>query len=596
MGRMRFWFALDAAGPRCSPARLVATLAALSIGMALIAAGASRAQPLAAGPEFRVDTSTGDNPDIAIDHEGDFVVTWVDQGAKAQRFDRLGRRQGSVIEVSSGFNPEVALDGDGDFAVIWLGPGSEASSARRFDRNGNPRGDAFEVAVDGYWGHAVAMDGPGSFVVAWSDYSGGIGARRFDRLGAPIGDSFVVVESGRAAGYFPAVAMSAVGDFVVLGASWYGRQYDVFGQRYDWSGNPVGERFQVNTHTPGDQNFPAAAMARDGSFVVAWEAVESGTSDTDVFARRYNPAGSPVGGEIRINAHTALTQRDPDVAIRDDGTFFVVWTSAEQDGSGAGVFGRAFNRSGSPVGREIQINDHTSLNQANPAVALAPTGDLVVSWSDSVQYGSSNGVFAKRFSFGGGGADRDGDGVPDGVDNCPSVANPDQSDADGDGLGDDCVSPDVVLPPSAHFGANPVIGQGTMVEGGVVFGDDAVIGEFVRIFRLARGGDRVTVGDFATIGRRVRLGDDVTVGFASKIEAGATVGDGVTIGDRVVIRRNAVVEQQAVIEPLVQIAGGAHIGAGATIGMGAKIGRSAIVLPGAVVPPGTSVPPGVTFP
>ncbi len=34
--------------------------------------------------------------------------------------------------------------------------------------------------------------------------------------------------------------------------------------------------------------------------------------------------------------------------------------------------------------------------------------------------------------------DRDGDGVPDGRDNCPDVANPDQHDEDNDGIGDAC--------------------------------------------------------------------------------------------------------------------------------------------------------------
>ncbi|HYC21171.1 MAG TPA: thrombospondin type 3 repeat-containing protein [Candidatus Bathyarchaeia archaeon] len=36
------------------------------------------------------------------------------------------------------------------------------------------------------------------------------------------------------------------------------------------------------------------------------------------------------------------------------------------------------------------------------------------------------------------GPDRDGDGVPDDVDNCPTVYNPDQMDTDGDGIGDAC--------------------------------------------------------------------------------------------------------------------------------------------------------------
>ncbi len=34
--------------------------------------------------------------------------------------------------------------------------------------------------------------------------------------------------------------------------------------------------------------------------------------------------------------------------------------------------------------------------------------------------------------------DGDGDGIPDGQDNCPMIANPDQNDADGDALGDAC--------------------------------------------------------------------------------------------------------------------------------------------------------------
>lgn len=42
--------------------------------------------------------------------------------------------------------------------------------------------------------------------------------------------------------------------------------------------------------------------------------------------------------------------------------------------------------------------------------------------------------------------DRDGDGVSDGSDNCPSVANPDQADVDGNGVGDRCDPWTDVLP------------------------------------------------------------------------------------------------------------------------------------------------------
>lgn len=43
------------------------------------------------------------------------------------------------------------------------------------------------------------------------------------------------------------------------------------------------------------------------------------------------------------------------------------------------------------------------------------------------------------------GPDSDGDGTPDGMDNCPSVANPDQYDTDSDGLGNACDNCDYIV-------------------------------------------------------------------------------------------------------------------------------------------------------
>jgi hypothetical protein len=52
------------------------------------------------------------------------------------------------------------------------------------------------------------------------------------------------------------------------------------------------------------------------------------------------------------------------------------------------------------------------------------------------------------FDLGSGPIDVDGDGVPDGQDNCPSAANPGQEDSNGDGVGDACTPP----PPPANPG------------------------------------------------------------------------------------------------------------------------------------------------
>lgn len=53
--------------------------------------------------------------------------------------------------------------------------------------------------------------------------------------------------------------------------------------------------------------------------------------------------------------------------------------------------------------------------------------------------------------------DGDGDGVPDGVDNCPTVANPNQTDSNGNGIGDVCessctISQSLLVLPASLFG------------------------------------------------------------------------------------------------------------------------------------------------
>lgn len=65
-------------------------------------------------------------------------------------------------------------------------------------------------------------------------------------------------------------------------------------------------------------------------------------------------------------------------------------------------------------------------------------------------------------------ADRDGDGVPDAVDNCPAAANPGQADEDGDGIGDACDDCPLVSNPAQP----PAVPPGTDDADGDGIGDD----------------------------------------------------------------------------------------------------------------------------
>ena len=285
------------------------------------------------------------------------------------------------------------------------------------------------------------------------------------------------------------------------------------------------------------------ASAADGSFVVVWADNELG-----ILGRRYDAGGGALGETFVVNDRVRNGQHySPAIAMSPDGAFFVAWTAAGEHG--AEVFGQHLDADGRRLGAEVPIaRGARGLSHFEPRVAMAANGSVVVAWES---YGGRRSSVVARVAAGdpgggggggdpGGDGDRDGDGVIDGLDNCPTVPNPDQLDAAADGYGDDCVAPDVVLPPDLRLGANPIIGTGTR------------------------------------IGVRVSIGNDVR------------------IGEHADIRRNVSIGDRALIGPLVTLFPGALIGADARVETGAIVGRRATVLPGAVVPAGTSVPPGAT--
>jgi hypothetical protein len=139
----------------------------------------------------------------------------------------------------------------------------------------------------------------------------------------------------------PSVAMNALGYFVI---TWDGDPNgaagdDIHARLYDPNGAARGEPFIVNTIRAGTQQWPQAAIDDANEFVIVWDHdTDDPNTATDVFARRFTADGQPLGDEIRLNAYTPDKQRYADVAMAAKGSFFAVWESNDQDGSGYGVF------------------------------------------------------------------------------------------------------------------------------------------------------------------------------------------------------------------------------------------------------------------
>ena len=572
------------------------TLRRCSVGalLLLLTPGLDAQTPL--GREFEIVSDPGDVGDlsiVALPETGSFVALWSDRdaGVFGQVFDADGARRGEVLQIASDARASLstAADADGDFVVTWSG--DRGTHAQLFDRSGDRRGEPFQVTNTEYYGHDVAMSANGEFVVVWSAYlTREVQGSRFDGVGNELGDFNVASRRG----YFPSVAMGDDGGFVV---AWFSGAFageDVVAQWFDPAANRVGAELVVNAGTSGDQQPRDVARVANGSFVIVWEDAQG--AGAHLYGQLFDGAGGRMGEEFQVSSQLAARRVDAAV-VPTTGLSFVVVSEALLSDRSYRTFAQELS-GGNKVGPEQPLPIETSQERRLPAAAFGAGRTFVVAWRGDGADSASDAIRGRRFGFvatGDTDGDIDGDGVPDAGDNCPTVSNPDQTDVAQDGYGDDCVSPDVVIPSGSSFGANPIIGRGSTIQTGVTVGDDAILGEHVRLERGVRIGHGFAADPFVTIGRRATLGDGVSVGFATRLEGSLTIGSSVAIADQVVIRRGAIVGDGASIEALVVVGIGARIGAGATVEGGARIGRGATVAPGAVVPTGTSVPPFTTF-
>jgi hypothetical protein len=267
---------------------------------------------------------------------------------------------------------------------------------------------------------SVAVGGPGSFVVVWrSDGSTGTDAsgasiqgRRFAADGTALGGDFQVNTYTTGMQERPAVAMDALGNFVVAWSSDGSNGYvpdaqDIRARRFGANGVPAGDEFQVNTYTTGRQSAPAVAMGDAGNFVVAWDSAGSSGSDTSsesVQARRYAANGAPLADQFQVNTYTTSFQVAAAVDVDDRGRFVVAWMSNGSSGTDSSAFSvhaRRYDADGVALGGQFQVNSLTTGSQSEPAVAVHGHGEIVVAWRSDVSSGTDSffaSIQARRFA------------------------------------------------------------------------------------------------------------------------------------------------------------------------------------------------------
>lgn len=195
---------------------------------------------------------------------------------------------------------------------------------------------------------------------------------------------------------FAAVAMQPNGNFIVAFES--PENVAIAARRFNSAGTPLGGEIPISVSGDPNQEDPSVAIDQTGDAVVAWEDGAGATPD-DVKARRVNAAGAVVGAPIAVNTTATGDQDEPQVGMDAAGNFVVAW-EGEGPGDANGIFMRRYSSAGAPLSGEVRVSQTTLDAQQSAAIAMNATGEFVIAWNGPDGMGDRD-IFARRYAASG---------------------------------------------------------------------------------------------------------------------------------------------------------------------------------------------------
>ena len=356
----------------------------------------------------------------AMDDDGNFIIAWnsVEQdgsglGIFARRFDKSGNPIVDEFQVNTTTggdqrDPSIGMNGNGRFVITWMSGDSSNYDiyAQLYDENGIALGKEFKVNsyTDSIQsGNSAAMDGSGNFLIAWfgfgqnEGYSYDIYAQKYDRDGNPIGDNFKVNTIDYGIQSEVTVSTNNSGNYLI---SWSSCEDNsaistvIYARRYDKNGEPLGDQFRVNQNTQIFQLGSFSTIDREGNFAIIWLRDKSGNSGKDICCRRYDKYGTPLCEEFIVNFYTVFNHY-LNIASDDLGNFIVTWENGKNS-HGWDLYARKFNREGEPEGTEFKVNSNVFQYNRRPNIAMRTPENFVITWYCFNQEGSED-IYAKLY-------------------------------------------------------------------------------------------------------------------------------------------------------------------------------------------------------
>ena len=310
------------------------------------------------------------------------------------------RPRGAVIKINNladatSYAAQVAATPAGDFIVVWQ---ADHIWVRLFRADGTPKTKQLRVSNSpvAEYGPRLAVGADGAFVVVWVSGSNisnlGVFGRRFNADGTPRGPRFRLNSTRKGFQTEPAVALGPDGGFVATWTSegpYYFDLPNVWARRFDAAGQPLGSDFRVNMTKFDERESPQVAVSASGDFVIGWASWNGEGNFFDVMIRRFASDGAPLTDELptTTESHLSTNQYEFALGMAPDGSFVVLWTDPGAEDTGniddddnVGILGQRFTADAAPVGPSFHVDSTPRGVQDEPAVAVAADGSFVALW------------------------------------------------------------------------------------------------------------------------------------------------------------------------------------------------------------------------
>ncbi len=383
---------------------------------------ARRATVVVADDDFRVTgaetlSANGENPVVAHSRGGKVAFAWQEPDGNGYGvFARVLAPDGSVLSPTTRLHrgrrgnqvqPAITFVGE-RLVAVWIDEGTSASttadgfivSAAR--QGGNAVGaflDPVDVRPtdpvvvsppgDAATGPQVAADENGGIVVAWQDGGVARGRTYQDDLSRP-GAVFALDQQAGVSQL--ALDRASTGDFVAV---WRSGSQGVRGRVFRPTGQARGPAFTVSGAATAAR--PDVAVRGDGRFTVVWEQGPEG--GRTVRSRRFNRVGKATGAASKVGRLGASDQFEPAIDMNDAGDTVVVWQvalGARASSAGQNTVGAFLEPDGAQIGDEVPVaagGPAGDPEDADVSIAEDDTTEVVLRLSDPA--GRSTGILRR---------------------------------------------------------------------------------------------------------------------------------------------------------------------------------------------------------